>query len=256
MLLLSCFHLESIGASYVESGQAFMSQQCQAFFKDEIELEFKFSLPNAQSHQRNKALYLFNKKANFNDWLIIDTSSSKTVTANTLKLPLHSLKYKKYLAGRKLLLLGDGKNYNELEQTAVTLKKYLVEEVKIYHGGIDAWLEKTKPVLTAKVLLPAEFIAESKYGQWNYIQTQAELKNLLVDVRKNNTAFSPLARFLLTKPNLLENHIDIAPSLSHSLFEIKGGLKALEQYTKNQGIILSAQQTKKARSQCKQPYDS
>ncbi len=240
------------------SSQDFLLQQCKAFVEDNVELEFKFTFPKEHSKARDESLYFFDKKFGLSDWIIIDTTTNDLVIENTFKLPIHTLRYKKYLAGQRLLLLGDGKNYTLLEQGAVALKKKLAKEVKIFHGGVDAWLQdsqKTSP-LKAKSLLPSEFIVESKLGRWQYIATEGEFHNLLVRFRQTNSKVNPLDRFLLMKADLLQSNVNIPSSLNSALFQIDGGMKALEHFTDNQGIILSAKRAKKLKNQCQKPHES
>jgi len=235
----------------------FLMLQCQAFVKSDFEVEFKFSLPNKEKQPRVASLYVYHRNELPEDWLVIDTSKGEKVIENTLKFPIHTLKYKKYLLGKRLLLLGDGKNYTVLEQGAINLQKHIVKGVKIYHGGVDAWLQNVQnaPAITAKSLLPSEFIIESKLGRWKYIETEEELNNLVIRFQQANRKINLLDRFLLLKPELLSK-VDPPASLISALFQIDGGIKALERYTEDQGIIISAKKAKQLKEQCKVSYES
>lgn len=235
----------------------FLVQQCQAFVEDETTVEFRFDLHEENIESRIDSLYLYNRNALSGEWLIIDTTLKEVAIEGTLKLPVHTLKYKKYLEGKRLLLLGDGKRYTLLENTSMYLKQHLAEDVKIFHGGIDAWLNmpRKREINKLKVLSAAEFVSESKLGRWHYIYDATELKSLIKRYKTQKSTLRKLDRFLLISPDLIENVV-IPFDLGNVVFELSGGMQALDLFTENQGRIISANRARDQKAICKSPHES
>lgn len=246
---------ENIEESYQKKD--FLVQQCQAFLEDKVAVEFHFDLPGKNVERRIDSLYLYHRSALSGEWLIIDTTSKEVAIEGALKLPLHALKYKKYLKGKRLLLLGDGKHYALLEKTSMYLKQHLVEDAKIFHGGIDAWLNKSRQnaVNKLKTLSAAEFVSESKLGLWHYITNKNELISVIKKYKKENNTINKLDRFLLISPEIVDN-IFIPFEVGNIVFELEGGMSALELFTENQGRILSANRAREQKAMCKSPHES
>lgn len=223
-----------------------LKYQCSAFAEEAPKIKFQVSTLNNKGY-RDRGLYLFSEQKIGKDWIVVDVTSSDNIIPNTLKISLHALKHKKYLANKQVILLGDGVNYAQLEQTSVRLKQYFVKDIKIYFGGVLNWNKEinTKPLFISAT----EFAVESNLGNWFYIRSDREFAALLEKVNADNFSPYSLDRYLLL--NNVVNSGLLADKLGYQVFELKGGDQALEQLSVNQGRILSAIQERELRSRCK-----
>lgn len=227
----------------------FLLQQCEAFKEDGARYEFDFSHINVSSEAREESLYLFDNEYLPADWIVIDTTKSSVQLSNTLKLPVHTIKHKKYLAEQRILLLGNGKSYALLESNAHWLRKHMVEEVKILVGGKKSWLMKSGHQGELMTLNAAEFFAESSTGRWNFVNTQKELSSAISYLKSNNS----LTRYLIVNPNLNVSSVN-SKSVLTSLFKLDGGAESIENYAFQQGVILTAKKDREAKNICKDSH--
>lgn len=236
----------AVNAAPITNEAELLKYQCSAFAENASEIKFQVSSLNNKGY-RDKRLYLFSDQEMSKNWIVVDVTSSDNIIPDTLKIPLHALKYKKYLANKQIILLGDGINYAQLEETSVRLKQYFVEDIKIYFGGVSNWNKEanTKPL----AISASEFAAESNLGNWFYIKDESELVALLKEVKADNSSHDSLDRYLLLSDVITGRLLPNA--LSYQFFELEGGKQALDQLSVNQGRILSAIQERELRSRCK-----
>lgn len=246
-LLLLAFSAQ--GAEQLDS--EFLYQQCRSLAVAKLDFDFHVSTTPEMYAERKLSIYSFERKKLNKEWIVIDVTSSDQAVTNSLKLPLHSLKYKKYLTGKRLLLLGDGVNYQDLEQQAVWLTQYLAKEVKIFFGGKPAWLgeEQSK----ALAISPAEFVVESELGIWAVINSAQEWQQTQAQIERGEISLNALDRVLLMQPELAEQQV--SSNLASKVFVLKGGAKALKQFSQDQAKILAAVHERAMKARCQSVLD-
>ena len=228
----------------------FLLNTCSAFVPESRDMVIDYAdlLALDKRIPRNNSLYLYDKKSISKDWVIIDITRSETQIPNTLKLPIHALKVKQYLYGKKMLILGDGVNYNALEHEVTQLKEHLSKQVKIYFGGIEHWNESS--LFTNKVfsISAAEYVNESQLGDWSYIYNKEDLQSVIS--RANEVSFDSLTRYLIMDEQLI-SELEIPNVYQYKFFLLKGGKATLAQLSVDQTRMLSASQERALRARCK-----
>ncbi len=90
---------------------------------------------------------LAEKKKGF---LVVDVRAKKAFNTfkvpSSINIPLRNLLSKRFIKGKKLLIMSDGLNYASLSSTCSLLKKQGVQDVKIIFGGLVSWIQSGLPV--------------------------------------------------------------------------------------------------------------
>ena len=232
-------------------------QQCEVLKKDDQKIEFVFNVSDIKGPSREPSLYVVNSSLLSGEWIVIDTTVNERQISDTFKLPIHTIIHKIYLKKKRLLLLGDGKNYSLLEKHALKLKKYFAEDVKIFHGNLNLWLGETSEVNDWKVmkLTPAELISESQLGRWSYIYHREDLLTIFKNLSNGTNKFKFLDRFVVMKEEVLKN-ISIPDEFKSRLYQLEGGEKAIEIFNLNHSRILSASRNRRLKEQCKTYHEN
>lgn len=231
----------------VDTKEDFAFLQCHAFADTGDKYGFDFSRLVSTQKTRDRGLYIFDQGDITADWIVIDTTSSETIIPNTLKLPVHTLKHKKFLQGQKVLLLGNGINYALLESNVRWLQENMTTEIKIWLGGKDYWsyLTGNSAVAEALVISAAEFVSEADTGKWIYLDTEEALLKTVNQLSTTRT----LDRYLVINAELKLRESVPLSALS-SIFWLDGGVSSLEKYAYQQGVILTAKKNRESHEKC------
>jgi serine protease inhibitor len=250
-LLIACVSLSGKAWSEdrlnVDTKDEFVLQQCHAFADAGDKYGFDFSRLASTQKFRDSRLYISDHSDITADWIVIDTTSTEAIIPNALKLPTHTLKYKKFLQGRNVLLLGNGKNYALLESNALWLRENMAIDVKIWLGGKDYWsyITGNTAVVEAFIISAAEFVSEADTGKWIYLDTDKALSNAINVLSTTRT----LDRYLVINPELkLRDNIPL--NALSSIFWLDGGISSLEKYAYQQGVILTAKKNRESHQKC------
>ncbi|MBM7070942.1 hypothetical protein JQC92_02650 [Shewanella sp. 202IG2-18] len=247
-MALGCYGISALANS--PSSDDFSSLQCYASNEKNYTYNYDLETLLKKTQLRQKEHYVFSLEEIPKNALIIDVTSSDDFVAGTLKLPVHSLKLKKYLRNQNIILLGNGKNYASIEKELNSIRAFLSSSVKIFYGGVNLWrFQRGEPVrLTINEILPAEFVTESKSGKWIYIENKKDLEFTL-NMLKHIDTFD---RFAIIDDELFIPSHKISPKASSAIFRLKGGKKTLKDYMAEQGIIIAAKKQKELHDQCSQ----
>ncbi|PUB87477.1 MAG: hypothetical protein DBP00_09000 [gamma proteobacterium symbiont of Ctena orbiculata] len=132
------------------------------------------------------------------DWkrginLLIDVRDAKAFDRNkipgSINLPLYTLKFKKSLLNRKIVLLNKGVHLSVLEKSCLELKALGFKRISVMHDGLKAWNDAGYPFTGATLtrlgfseLTPSEFVSVINERDWAFIDldhSSKELPNLL-----------------------------------------------------------------------------
>ena len=101
----------------------------------------------------------------------------------SINMPLFSIKAKRYLASKSLIIVNEGYNYSQLESECIKLRN-VGFKVYILQGGLYSWIQKGAPMegnISARKKLnrvsPIIFIAEKYYANWIIIDISAVKKS-------------------------------------------------------------------------------
>lgn len=225
----------------------FALQQCYANHGKKQLYGFDMQLNAPGVTTRKLDLYVTDIAEVDSSWTVIDVSEESDIISGTLKLPLHTLKHKAYLAGQKLVLIGNGRSYSQLEQEALWLEKNLASKVKIYNGNPALWryaIGEAEP-LELQTITAREFFSESAFGGWQLLETEQQLGEVIGDT----ATISFGERFLYVgegKPLPSPP----TPELVRVLFILEGGSEALQKFSLEQGIILTAKKQREKNEEC------
>jgi hypothetical protein len=92
--------------------------------------------------------------------------------SGSLSIPAYQIKAKRFLRGKKLLLLGEGHSYGELEHLVQALRGAGHEEVAIVEGGLAAWhqevglVDGVVPAGRLATVSPQDYSRERQYEHW------------------------------------------------------------------------------------------
>lgn len=132
------------------------------------------------------------------DWkrgtnLLVDVRDEKAFDRNKIpgstNLPLYTLKFKKSLQKRKIVLLNKGVHLSSLDRSCLELKALGFNHIFVMLGGLKTWSDAGYPVAGAKMtgmgfstLTASEFVGVINERDWAFIDldhSSKELRNLL-----------------------------------------------------------------------------
>ncbi len=92
---------------------------------------------------------------------------------NSINLALHQLTHKTFLKSKALLLVNDGKSYQQLESVAETLENKGFHKVSLIDGGLIAWRDGTQlidgksgAVNSLRFMGAKDLVREANHGPW------------------------------------------------------------------------------------------
>lgn len=231
-----------------QSNNEYIFKQCFANDGDDKVYQFLFpknDLVNITSHPE---LYISDVAKIDSTWTVIDVSEEGESISGALKLPVHALKYKKYLKDQNIILVGNGRSYTRLQQEAIWLETHFSSTVKIYLGGKVLWAYSHGDLkkLNLQTLSVTEFFAESTHTRWHFIDNQHQLNELLKKKLDNYLN----DRFIIVAEDLILPDLIITPELINAVFVLDGGINALEKFSREQGIILTAKIQRENNEEC------
>ncbi|QSX37553.1 hypothetical protein [Shewanella sedimentimangrovi] len=239
----------SHGLVHAEEGRNFAFQQCFANKTEKQYFGFSNLVLRENVNPFDRDLYVFSAQDIEKDWVIIDASEREVLIPGALKLASHTLKHKKYLAGEKIILIGNGRTYSSLENDAIWLIKNRSAEVKIFIGSPELWLRSagSNVALELEFISPAEFYAESTRGNWIFVETEEELQSAL-SLRSGEDRFN---KYLIINDELKLSSSEINEGNGYFIFKMRGGLDSLSAFYNEQGVILTAKKEREKHESCK-----
>ena len=205
-------------------------------------------------------------------YTLIDVRSAKKFSAGHVKqsinLPLNKIKTKRFLKGKKIVLINEGAVSVNLIHACRQLLEAGFKNVKVLAGGLQAILANDKGVLSARAssnlfkVTPADLLHDNRYENWTLVSLSGALSKSIsrnfrdahlhsvypskVEFQSNILANkSPLSIVLVDEmggdyPSFMHWRDQVVePNQVRNIVYLTGGVRALETFLKRQRIMLN-----------------